>query len=158
MNGIVAKPMPISRKTLLTQMPVNSLGSVLIVSTLVFATSCTSSETVSKIECEALADGLIASNTGDDILKHRLIKFQALEEYVPGNTTGKRGGQRAICTVKNDPPGYKWVPCWIASLDDLNDKRYTSFSSAGRNKLFEVEKAIEDSSGGRWTGACKVKL
>ena len=152
MSGIVAKSMPILRKKLLKPMTFKGLRLVLIVSTLFSATSCTASETVSKINCEAYGDAVFASNTGDPILEQRLIKYQELEEY-GRNMTGKRGGQRAICTVKNNPPGYKWVSC------GKDEKGYISYSAGRSQKLFEVEEAIANIVQYRgWSGACKVKL
>ncbi len=115
-------------------------------------TSCTAAETTSKVKCEALGDSIIETNTGDLILEQRLIKYQELEEY-GRNMTGKRGGQRAICTVTNNPPGYKWVSC----VKDSNG--YTSYAAGRSQKLFEVEEAIANSVQHRgWSGACKVKL
>ena len=152
MSGIVAKSMPILRKKLLKPMTFKGLRLVLIVSTLFSATSCTASETVSKINCEAYGDAVFASNTGDLILEQRLIKYQELEEY-GRNMSGKRGGQRAICTIKNNPPGYKWVSC------GKDEKGYISNSAGRSQKLFEVEEAIANSVQYRgWSGACKVKL
>ena len=117
-----------------------------------FSIPCTAAETTSKINCEAYGDGVTASNTGESILEQRLINYQGLEEY-GRNMTGKRGGQRAICTVKNDPPGYKWVSC------GKDGKGYTSYSAVRSQKLFEVEEAIANSVQHRgWVGACKVKL
>ena len=123
----------------------------LLVATL-FSISCTAAETTSKINCEAYGDAVVASNTGEIILEQRLVNYQELEEY-GRNMTGKRGGQRAICTVKNDPPGYKWVSC------GKDGKGYTSYSAGSSQKLFEVEEAIANSVQHRgWSGACKVKL
>jgi len=131
---------------------VKALRFLLIASTLAFATSCTASETASKINCEAYGDAVIASNTGEIILEQRLIKYQELEEY-GRNMTGKRGGQKAICTIKNDPPGYKWLPC------GKEGDNYVSYSTESSRKLFEVEVAIANSVQHRgWSGACKVKL
>ena len=123
----------------------------LLVATL-FSISCTAAETTSKTNCEAYGDAVVASNTGEIILEQRLVNYQELEEY-GRNMTGKRGGQRAICTVKNDPPGYKWVSC------GKDGKGYTSYSAGSSQKLFEVEEAIANSVQHRgWSGACKVKL
>ena len=125
---------------------------LLIASTMTFVTSCKASETVSKINCEAYGDSVIASNTGELILEQRLIKYQELEEY--GKTmTGKRGGQRALCTIKNDPAGYRWLPC---SKDGSN---YSSYVSGRSQRLFEVQEVVANSVQHRgWSGACKVKL
>ena len=129
------------------------IGKLLIIaSNIAAATSCAASETVSKINCEAYGDSVIASNTGEIILEQRLIKYQALEE-IGSNGTGKRGGYRAICTIKNDPPGYKWVPC------GKDAEEYITYYAGRTQKLFEVEEAIADSVQHRgWNGACKVKL
>jgi len=125
---------------------------LIIASNLAAATSCAASETVSKINCEAYGDSVIASNTGEIILEQRLVKYQDLEETE--SNTGKRGGyNRAICTIKNDPPGYKWVPCV------KNGEGHYTYYAGSTGKLFEVEEAIADSVQHRgWTGACKVKL
>ena len=117
-----------------------------------FSISCAEAETASKINCEAYGDAVIASNTGEIILEQRLVNYQGLEEY-GRNMTGKRGGQRAICTVKNDPPGYRWVSC------GKDGKGYISYSAGSSQKLFEVEEAIANRVQHRgWSGACKVKL
>ena len=110
------------------------------------------SETVSRIKCEAGGDVVIATNTNELILEQRLLQFQPLEE-AGRYTTGARGGQRAICTIKNDPPGYKWVAC------GKEGNNYTTSSRGSIQKLFEVEEAIANSVQYRgWSGACKVKL
>lgn len=125
---------------------------LIIASNLAAATSCAASETVSKINCEAYGDSVIASNTGEIILEQRLIKYQALEE-IGSNRTGKRGGHRAICTIKNDPPGYKWVSCM------KNGEGFITYYAGRTQKLFEVEEALANSIQHRgWNGACKVKL
>jgi len=146
------KSMPILNKKLFTPMLGNVLRFLIIASTLASATSCTASETVSKINCEAYGDAVVASNTGEIILEQRLIKYQELEEY-ERDMTGKRGGQKAICTIKNDPPGYKWLPC------GKDGDYYVSYSTESSQKLFEVEEAITNSVQYRgWSGACKVRL
>lgn len=123
-----------------------------LAATALLNTSCTAAETTSKIKCEALGDSIIATNSGDLILEQRLIQYQELEEY-GRNMTGKRGGQRALCTIKNDPPGYKWVSC---SKDGTN---YTTYIMGSRKEIFEIEEAIANSVQHRgWSGACKVKL
>ena len=117
-----------------------------------FTPSCTATETTSKIQCEAAGDAVIATHTGELILEQRLVKFQEPEEY-GRNTTGRRGGQRAICTIKNDPPGYRWVSC------GKDGDGYTSYINGSRQKLMEVEEAITNRIQYRgWSGACKVKL
>lgn len=144
--------MPTLSKGTLTSMLRRFSQFLLIACTMASATACTASETTSTINCEAIGDAVIASHTGDIILEQRLIKYQALEEY-GRNMTGVRGGQRAICTIKNDPSGYKWVQC------GKEGNSYTTYSSGSGQKLFEVEEAIANSVQYRgWSGACKVKL
>jgi len=112
----------------------------LTVSTL-FITSCTTTETLSKIKCKAAGDAVLATNTGELILEQRLVKFQPLEED---------GRERATCTIKNDPPGYRWVSC------GRDGNNYTTYNG---KKLMKVEEAIANSIQHRgWSGACKVKL
>ena len=134
-----------------TQFLKKTVALSLVVTTL-FNTSCTAAETTSTIKCEALGDSIIATNTGDLILEPRLIKYEELEEY-GSNMSGKRGGQRALCTIKNDPPGYKWVSC------SKDGKDYTTYIMGSREKIFEIEEAIANRIQHRgWSGACKVKL
>ena len=117
-----------------------------------FSISCTAAETTSKTNCEAYGDAVVASNTGEIILEQRLVNYQELEEY-GRNMTGKRGGQKAICTIKNDPAGYRWLSC---SKDRSN---YISYVNGRIQRLFEVEEAMANSVQHRgWSGACKVKL
>ena len=113
---------------------------------------CAFFESTSKIKCEAYGDSVLASNTGEFILEQRLVKYKGLEEY-GRNMAGKRGGQKATCIVKNDPPGYRWLPC------TRNGDDYIFYASSRSNKLFEVEKAVANSIQHRgWSGACKVRL
>ena len=146
------KSMPFLAKKPLIRMLGKVFKFLLIASTMASATSCKASESVSKINCEAYGDSVIASNTGETILEQRLIKYQGLEQYGK-NMTGKRGGQKAICTIKNDPDGYRWLTC---SKDGSN---YISYVNGRIQRLFEVEEAMANSVQHRgWSGACKVKL
>ena len=115
-----------------------------------FTNSYAATESTSEIKCEAVGDAVIATNTGELILEQRMVKFKALEEY-GRNSTGTRGGQRALCIVKNDPPGYRWLPC---------SKRGDGYIGNGNNlNLLEVEEAVANQVQYRgWSGACKVKL
>ena len=123
-----------------------------LAATAVLTTSCTAAETTSTIKCEALGDAIIATNSGDLILEQRLIQYREMEEY-GRNMTGKRGGQRALCTIKNDPPGYKWMSC------SKDGKDYSTYIMGSRKKIFEVEEAIANRIQHRgWSGACKIKL
>ena len=121
-------------------------------STILMNGGCTFAESTSKINCEARGDSVIASNTGEHILEQRLVKYQELEEY-GRNMTGARGGQRAKCIIKNDPPGYRWISC----TKDQN--RFSSYTNGSWNQLIGVEEVIANSVQFRgWSGACKVKL
>jgi len=146
------KQMLMFEEKLPTRMHRKACNFLLVASMLVSATSCNASETVSNIKCEAYGDAVVAANTGETILEQRLIKYQELEEY-GRNMSGNKGGQRAICTIKNDPPGYKWLSC---GKDGTN---YITYATGSSQKLFEVEEVITNSVQHRgWSGACKVKL
>jgi len=66
---------------------------------------------------------------------------------------GKRGGQRALCTVKNNSSGYKWMSC------SKGGKKHSTSIMGSRKTIFEVEEAIANRLQHRgWSGACKGKL
>lgn len=67
-------------------------------------------DSVYKVNCEAVGDSILLSSTGEPILEQRLARFTPLEPD-GRNTTGKRGGQRAICLIKSEPLGYQWLSC-----------------------------------------------
>ena len=127
-------------------------GLVIVGIAIISPGSSLAAENVSKIGCEAYGDAIVASNTGELILEQRLIRYQSLEEY-GRHRTGKRGGHRGICTVKNDPPGYRWLPC------SKDEDGYVSNVDRRNQKLYEVEEAIANAIQYRgWSGACKVRL
>lgn len=110
-------------------------------------------ETTQKVNCEAAGDSILVSSTGERILEQRLVRFTPLEPYGL-NTTGKRGGQRAVCMVKNDPPGFKWLRC-----DKFEGKYMVYRQGQGNPVPVKPVKAIPNSVLYRgWSGACLIKL
>lgn len=115
-------------------------------------TSPAFAETTYKVNCEAVGDYVLVSATGEAILEQRLASFTPLEP--DENSTGARGGQRAICTIKNDPPGFKWLRC------DKQEGKYLVYTQ-GKGDPVTVKpiKAIPNSAQYRgWSGACLIKL
>lgn len=109
-------------------------------------------ESVSEVTCEAAGDYIILSSTGEAILEQRLVSFKELEPYGL-NTTGSRGGQRAVCRIKNDPAGYKWVSC------GKSGGGYVTYDNGFTSMLRNVVKAVPNEVQYRgWSGACLVKL
>jgi len=91
--------------------------------------------------CKVFGDGISLTRTGEIVLEQRLVKFKPIENYNP------QSGQRGVCIIKKDPPGYKWISC--GKLDG-------SFISV-RPVLFIPDK-VQHMSPRSITGACKVKL
>lgn len=91
---VTIKLMLMFTEKLPTRMLRKACNFLLVASTLVSATSCNASETVSNIKSEAYGDAVVATNTGEHILEQRLIKYQELEEY-GRNMLGKRGGSKS---------------------------------------------------------------
>lgn len=110
-------------------------------------------KTTYKVNCEAVGDYVLVSATGEAILEQRLENFTPLEPY-GRNTTGARGGQRAICTIKNDPAGFKWLRC------DKREGKYLVYTQGqGDPVAVKPIKAIPNSAQYRgWSGACLIKL
>ena len=115
-------------------------------------TSPAFAESTYKVNCEAAGDYVLVSATGEAILEQRLAKFTPLEPYE--NSTGARGGQRAICTIKNDPPGFKWLRC------DKQEGKYLVYTQGqGDPVTVKPIKTIPNSAQYRgWSGACLIKL
>lgn len=110
-------------------------------------------DSVSRVNCEALGDSVIFSSTGEVILEQRLVQFDPLEEYGLNNT-GRRGGQKALCTVKDDPPGFRWTSC------SKSGGSYVNYDNSGTpTTLSGVVQALPNSVQQRgWAGACLIKL
>jgi hypothetical protein len=99
--------------------------------------------------CRALGDGITLTSTKELVLEPRLVKFEPIGSY-------ERNGQRGVCILKKDPPGYKWIHC--------NKNQNGSYIDRdGYNRISPIEFAADSvqlgfNRGGYWTGACKVKL
>jgi len=103
-------------------------------------------ETTYKVNCKADGDAIYINTTGEAILEQRLAKFTPLEAY-------GRNGQRGICVLKSDPPGFKWLRC------GKNNGNYVIFTQFGGTTVVKPIKAIPNSVQYRgWSGACLVKL
>lgn len=96
--------------------------------------------------CKAFGDAITLTSTGEIVLEQRLVKFK------PFQVENAPSGQRGVCVIKQDPPGYKWIPCW------KKDGRFAS-GNWDYPRYIRPTEAIANSVQYRgWTGACKVKL
>ena len=97
--------------------------------------------------CNQLGDGITLTSTGELVLEPRLVKFRPTEAYT-------RAGQRGICVMKQDPPGYKWISC-----SKKDGRLVTQVTNEEYPKFINPTETITSWSGpGRWSGTCKVKL
>lgn len=110
-------------------------------------------DSVYKVDCEGAGDFILLSSTGEAILEQRLARFIPLERDGL-NTTGKRGGQRGICFIKIDTPGYKWLSCGKGNGEYVIFPRGYDYPEP-----IKPVKAIVNSVLYRgWSGACLIKL
>ncbi len=97
-------------------------------------------------KCTAFGDGLSLSSTGEGVLEQRLVEFKPLGAYIPHE------GQKGLCVIKKDPPGFRWVRCW------KKDGQYAT-GDWEYPRFITPNLAIPNSVQHRgWGGACKVKL
>jgi hypothetical protein len=110
-----------------------------------------SAEPTVDLPCVTNGDSLIFTSSRLWVPESRLVRFRPLERY------GGTGGQRAICTVKVDPPGYRWLSCYRG----VSGPYMASRSDDSRYPLPNVIEAVADpnASLGRisFSGSCKVK-
>lgn len=100
--------------------------------------------------CDQIGDGITLTSTGELVLENRLVKFKPTGTYNEYNNRGQRG----ICVMKQDPPGYKWIFC-----SKINGRLVTNPEFGERPKFINPTEAINSSVSSRqWVGACKVKL
>lgn len=109
-------------------------------------------DSVYKVNCEAGGDFILLSSTGEPILEQRLARFTPLEPYE--KPTGKRGGQRAICLIKSDPLGYKWLSCGKRNGGYVISRRGDDYSEP----IKPVEVIVNSVLYRGWSGACLIKL
>ena len=96
--------------------------------------------------CNALGDGLSLSSTGEQVLEQRLIEFKPLGTYIP------QIGQKGLCVIKKDPPGFSWVRCWKKDGQyATGDWEYPHFITPN----LAIPNSVQHRG---WSGACKVKL
>lgn len=96
--------------------------------------------------CKAVADAITLTSTGEIVLEQRLVKFKPVE------AVDARGGQRGICVMKQDPPGYRWVSCW------KKDGRFVTGNWDYPSFIRPTEVIANSVQYRGWSGACKVKL
>jgi len=122
--------------------PLHFLASLAIASTALLMTlEQARAESTYNAACKVFGDGITLTRTGEIVLEQRLVKFKPIENYKP------QSGQRGVCIIKKDPPGYKWISC--QKLDG-------SFISV-RPASF-IPDQVQHMSPRSITGACKVKL
>lgn len=99
-----------------------------------------------KASCRALGDGIRLVSTGEPVLEQRLVSFLPLEPYAP------QVGQKGVCIMRKDPPGYRWVPCW------RKDGRYATGDWEHPHWIRPSQALVNSVLYRGWSGACKVKL
>ena len=95
--------------------------------------------------CEQAGDYITLTSTGELVLEQRLVKFKPTESY-------GRSGQRGICVMKQDPPGYKWISC------SKKDGRLVTGNWDYPSVISPTEAIANSVQYRGWSGACKVKL
>jgi len=130
--------------------PFHFLASFAISSTAVLSTlEQARAESTYNASCKALGDGISLTSTGRIVLEQRLVKFKPTEAYKP------KIGQRGVCVIKKDPPGYKWIRCKKSngSYKGGYEAGYVSIRPASF-----IPDLVQYMSPGSIVGACKVKL
>ena len=94
--------------------------------------------------CKADGDTITLTSTGETVLEQRLVDFKPVEKY--------NQGQRGICVMKQDPPGYKWIPCW------KKDGKFARGNWDYPSFIQPTEAIVNSVLYRGWSGACKVKL
>jgi len=130
--------------------PLHFLASFAIASTAVLTTfKQAQAESTYNATCKALGDGISLTRTGEIVLEQRLVKFKPIEDYKP------QSGQRGVCIIKKDPPGYKWIDC------EKSNGSYKGGYDAGYISVSPVSfipNQVQHMSPRSIRGACKVKL
>lgn len=96
--------------------------------------------------CKVLGDAITLTSTGEIVLEQRLIKFKPVETYKA------QSGQKGICVMKQDPPGYRWISCW------KKDGRFATGDWDYPTFIRPSEAVVNSVLYRGWSGACKVKL
>jgi len=105
------------------------------------------SEETYEARCETRGEGIILTSTGEDLVEARITSSKLLDTYSHPPI------YRSLCTIKHDPPGYRWVNCHKNTAGDYF--RYIDGLKYRISPVVESKGGI-DMAG--WIGACKVKL
>jgi len=121
----------------------------IILSALLTTKEQAKAESTYSASCRTLGDTITLTSTGRIVLEQRLVKFKPTEAYK------QQIGQRGVCIIKKDPPGYKWIRC----------KRSNGFYKGGYEAGYVgirpasfIPDQVQHMSPGSIVGACKVKL
>ena len=103
-------------------------------------------EPILKIKCQSRGDSMVRSDSGEPLLEQRLISFS------PTTMRTRQGEIHGICTIRTDPPGYKWVTCG----KEANGAYYTGNwdSPIPINPVEAIANIVQHRS---WRGACKIR-
>ena len=103
-------------------------------------------ESTYNASCKALGDAITLTSTGELVLEQRLVQFKPIETYKA------QSGQRGVCIIKKDPPGYRWISCWE------KDGGYVTGDWDYARRVSPKEVIANAVQHRGWSGACKVRL
>jgi hypothetical protein len=103
-------------------------------------------ESTYNASCKALGDAITLTSTGELVLEQRLVQFKPIETYKA------QSGQRGVCIIKKDPPGYRWISCW------KKDGGYVTGDWDYARRVSPKEVIANAVQHRGWSGACKVRL
>jgi len=105
------------------------------------------SEETYEARCETRGEGAILTSTGEDLVEERVTSSRFIDTYSSPPI------YRSLCTIKHDPPGYRWVNCYKNTAGD-----YVRNSDGVEYRISPVVETKGGIDMSRWSGACKVKL
>ena len=118
---------------------------ILVTTSLTFGLPAKSEETY-EASCKARGDAITLTTTGESVLEQRLVKFKPIDRYEA------QLGQRGVCVMKQDPPGYRWISCW------KKGERFAAGDFYNPTFIRPSEAVVNSVLYRGWAGACKVKL
>ena len=103
-------------------------------------------EPILKVKCQSRGDSMVRSDSGELLLQQRLISF------APTKMRTRQGEIHGICTIRTDPPGYKWVSC-----DKESNGTYFTGNWDSPIPINPVEAIANSVQHRSWRGACKIR-